>query len=257
MAQDDQDTPEKPAGSSVAVRRKGKQKRASVETVRVQRWVRIPKKKLTPAMQQKVIERKQRMAEALKLRAAGANYKQIGEVLKISESYARRLTIKAMDEVVIDDAKEVIMMDLLRLDEMQMMATRALRSGDLNQIERIMRIMRERRDILGLTTDSWKEQQSERAGSLTNNGIMVVNGSSENFVEAMMRAVGVDPNSPEAQSRLERVRLEQEKEGGGEFALQSPRPNDLLMQAADGALNRNEGVIKGEYVVKEITEEDV
>jgi len=252
MAKEQQGQPE----DAPAPRKTTRQGRASVESVMVRRWVRVPKKKLTPAQQQKVIQTRERMAKAIELRKASANYKQIGDILGISESYARRLTIKAMNEIVIDDAKEVIMMDLLRLDEMQMMATRALRAGDLNQVERIMRIMRERRDILGLTTDSWKEQQAERAGSITNNGIMVVQGSSGDFVEAMMKAVGVDPNSPEAQKRLERIRKEEEEKGNGEFALQAPRPNDLLMAAADSALNRNEGkVIQGEVV--EIKEESI
>jgi hypothetical protein len=254
MTREQQEQPEKPAEK----RTKGKQGRASVEVVRVQRWVKIPKKKLTPAMQAKVLERKEKTLEALRLRKAGANYREIGEILHISESYARRLCIKAANDVVIDNAKEVIMMDLLRLDEFQMLATRQLRqNGDLSQIERIMRIMRERRDILGLTTDSWKEQQAERAGSITNNGIMVVQGGSEDFVRSMMEAIGVDPNSDEAQKRLARIRAEEEANKEGEYALQAPRPNELLMAAADSALNVNKGdVIQGE-VIPQVQEEDI
>ncbi|WP_344542954.1 hypothetical protein [Streptomyces levis] len=222
----------------------------------MQRWVRIPKKKLTPEMQKRVIERADKMKKALEARKGGATYKQIGQVLGISTSYARELVQKGVSEAHIGDAKEVLQMDLLRLDELQMRAVSAFRAGDLNQTERIMRIMRERRDILGLTTDSFKEQQAEQAGSITNNGIMVVQGSSENFVEAMMRAVGVDPNSEEAQQRLARIRAEEEAKGVGEFALKAPRPNELLMQAADSALNRNEGnIIQGEVV--QIKEESI
>lgn len=254
MAREQQDQPEKPAESSSG----GRAKRASVETTRVRRWVKVPKRKLTPEMQKKVIERSDKMKRALDARKGGATYKQIGEVLGISTSYARELVQKGVSDAHIGDAKEVIQMDLLRLDELQMRAVAAFRAGDLNQTERIMRIMRERRDILGLTTDSWKEQQAENAGSITNNGIMVVQGSSENFVEAMMRAVGVDPNSKEAQERLSRIRQEEEKNGTGEFAVKAARPNELLMAAADGALNRNEGtIIQGEYVVKDVHEEDI
>jgi len=255
MARMDRDTPEAPAERSAAMRKHTGQGRASVEYTLVRKWVKIPKKKLTPLMQQRILERKNKQLKALELRRASANYKEIGQALGISTSYARDLCLKAANDVVIDDAKEVIMMDLLRLDEFQMLATRALRqNGDLNQIERIMRIMRERRDILGLTTDSWKEQQAERAGSLTNNGIMVVTGTSENFVEAMMKAVGVNPNSPEAQKRLAAIRDQAEKEGSGEYALQAPRPNELLMAAADSALNRNED---NEIVDAVIVEEDI
>jgi len=254
MAKKDQDTPE----NAPAPRKKPRQGRASVEYTMVRRWVKVPKKKLTPLMQQKVLERKDKQKRALELRKAAASYKEIGQALGISTSYARDLVIRAANEVIIDDAKEVIMMDLLRLDELQMAATRQFRQGDLNQTERIMRIMRDRRDILGLTTDSWKEQQAERAGSLTNNGIMVVQGSSENFVEAMMRAVGVDPNSTEAKKELERVRLLDKENQTGEYALQAPRPNELLMAAADSALNRNEGtVLQGEVVRSELTEQDI
>lgn len=254
MTQEHQDEPETPSEP----RKKRRQGRASVETVMVQRWVKVPKKKLTPLMQQKVLERKQKQGKALDLRKAGANYEQIGEAIGVSTSYARKLCIKAANDVIIDDAKEVIMMDLLRLDEMQMLATRAMRNGDLSKIPMVMAIMRDRRDILGLTTDSWKEQQAERAGSLTNNGIMVVQGTSENFVEAMMRAVGVDPNSQEAQERLQRIRAEEKDKGTGEFALQAPRPNELLMAAADNAMNRHDGeVIQGEVVRSEAIEEDI
>jgi hypothetical protein len=252
MAQEQQEEPTKPAEK----RRGGKAARSSVEMVRVRRWVKVPKRKLTPLMQQKVIERTEKMKNALELRKAGATYKDIGKALNISTSYANELVKKGISEAHIGDAKEVIQMDLLRLDELQMRATAAFRAGDLNQTERIMRIMRERRDILGLGTDTWKEQQAERAGTLTNNGIMIVQGGSEDFVRSMMQAVGVDPNSPEAQARLERIRKEEAENGTGEFAMKAPRPNELVMGAADGALNVNRGnVIEGE--VLSIQEEDI
>lgn len=219
----------------------------------VRRYVRIPARRLSPEMTQKLIATREKHAQALELKKAGATYEEIAKALGYKSASGAEYAVKsAVDRIGIESAVDVVAMDLMRLDEFQKRLTAALRAGDIGVIPTLMAVMRERRGLVGWTPDSWAEEQRKGQG-VTNNGVMVIQGdSSPKFIEGMMLAVGIDPKSPEAQKHLARVRLDEEKAGSGEFAIAAPRINDEAM--ANSALNHKE--IEN-IVEAEIVEEDV
>lgn len=230
------------------------QGRTKLPGKRVRRYVRLPARSLTPEQLAKQKKYREDTAKALQLRADGATYREIAAAMQWkSASTAQARVKKALEEVLLEPAKEVIMTDLLRLDEFQKRLTAAMRAGDIGVIPTIMSVMRERRGLLGWTPETWAEEQRKGQG-VTNNGVMVINGGQASFIEGMMHAIGIDPNSPEAKAHLERVRLEEEKEGKGEFAAQEARPNEVLMQAANSALNMNTG---GAVPIENIVEAEI
>lgn len=157
-----------------------------------------------------------RQQQALELRMAGTPYADIARALGYANpSSAKKAADVAMSRVTIDAAKEVVSMDLARLDEFQMRCTHALRNnGDLGQIDRILRIMDWRYRLLGVNDETVRALQSEHGiATQTNikNQVMVVNAAPEtshDFISKMMKAVGVDPNSSEAQTLLRQYNLD-------------------------------------------------
>lgn len=233
------------------------QKRTIIPGKPVKRILRMPARKLTNEQLKVVKEQREKRARCLQLRADGLTYREIADVMGYkSASAAQYQVTKGLEEVVLEPAKELIIIDLVRLDEFQKRLTAKMRKGDDSVITTLMAIMRERRVLLGWSPESWSEEQRKGEG-ITNNGVMVIQGDSTSFVRGMMEAVGIDPNSEEAKKRLEIVRAQEEKEGTGEYALTGPKPNELLMAAASSALNENNGIIKGEVVRSELVEVEI
>lgn len=229
----------------------------------VRRFVRLPARSLTTEQLDKLVKEKEKTRKALQLRQDGATYREIATAMQWkSASTARERVKKALEEILLEPSKELIMMDLQRLDEFQKRLTNAMRNGDISVIPTIMSVMRERRILVGWTPETWSEEQRKGQG-IQNNGVMVIQGGSVPFIEGMMRAVGIDPNGPEAQKELARVRSMEEKDGSGEFAVAAPRKNEVLMdRMTDGALNTVHALMgkPGEIenvVEAEIVEEDV
>lgn len=110
---------------------------------------------------------------------------------------------KVLAKFQYETPEDVLVLDLARLDEMQKLATAAMRSGDKAIMGTIMQIMRFRRETLGITS----EQIADRALSKTqvqNNGIMVIQGTSTgDYVAAMAQAVGANPD--EVKKELSRI----------------------------------------------------
>jgi hypothetical protein len=221
----------------------------------VKRYVRIPARRLSAEMTDKLIRTRERQAQALDLKKAGATYEEIAKALGYSHRSSARQAVKAaIERIGIEPAKEVVEVDLMRLDEFQKRLTNAMRQGDLGVIPSLMAVMRERRALLGWTSETWAEEQRKGQG-VVNNGVMVINGGQASFIEGMMHAIGIDPNSEEAKKHLARVRLEEEKAGNGEFAVPAARKNDAMMQrAAESAMNHPQ---IDNVVEAEIVEEDI
>lgn len=225
--------------------------RTKLPAKRSRRFVRLPARSLNPEQLDKQVKYREDTRKALQLRQDGATYREIADAMGWkSASTAQSRVKKALDEIILEPAKELIVVDLIRLDEFQKRLTAQMRKGDISVIPTLMSVMRERRVLVGWSPETWVEEQRKGEG-ITNNGVMVIQGSSSpEFIEGMMQAIGIDPKSEEAQKHLARVRKEEEKAGSGEFAIAAPRPNELVMQnMADSALNTNEGnVIQGEIV---------
>lgn len=222
----------------------------------VKKWVKVPARSISPATQQRMVAVREKQAQALELRKAGATYQEIAQALGYKHASGASDAVKrAIERIGIEPAVEVVQMDLMRLDEFQKRCTAALRNGDLSQIDRLMRIMRERRELLGFDPVAHAEEARMKGkDGITNNGVMVIQGSSADFVQGMMEAIGIDPNSEEAKIRLEKIRTEEKEKGVGEFAVAGPKPNELFAASADGALNHKDGAQQGKIIAGEIVE---
>lgn len=192
-------------------------------------------------------ERRVKQLKALELRQSGATYQMICDALQLSSpSHAKKYVDRALDRLEIEAAKDVVRMDLSRLDEFQMRCTHALRqNGDLHQIDRILRIMEFRYRLLGVNDETVRQLQADHGiGTTTNikNVLMNVTAApetQEEFVGKMMRAVGVDPDSEEAKRFL---------------SEHSRTGNNPELPMAPGSAN-DTGFVEGE--VTEINEEAI
>lgn len=122
---------------------------------------------------------------AFELRKAGASYELIAEKLnyanaKSAES-AIRSRIKGMYKP--DDVEEVVHMELARLDELQLVAWRRAKEGDLAAIDRILKIMERRAQYLGLD-----QKQPSNEGSVTNNTAIFIGGTEEEYIDQLKQA---------------------------------------------------------------------
>ncbi len=123
-------------------------------------------------------ETAERRRRALQLRQAGASLTQIGEHLGVSESRACRIVQDALAAVVREPADEVRQLELARLDQLWVEATKVLRRTHitvsngrvaidprteqpleddgpvLNAIDRLLKIQERRAKLLGLDAPS-------------------------------------------------------------------------------------------------------
>lgn len=225
--------------------------------------VRTPARKLSPARTARLIAARERASNALELRKAGLTYAEIAKALGYADnSGAERAVKKAIDRLGLEAAKDVVLMDLARLDEFQKRCTASLREGDLSQIDRIMRIMTMRHNLLGITSDSYREAVAKQTGTaITNNGVMVIQGTETEFVRSMMEAVGVDPESDEGKKEMKKIvakRRKERKQGGtaeevGVLAIEAPRTVEAMEKEIPPAAAPQEETI----IDAEIVEEDI
>lgn len=155
----------------------------------------------------------EKLTAALELRTGGATYREIATIVGFHDaSHAKRSLDKFLARMEIDAAKEVVALDLARLEEYMMRCTYALReNGDLHQIDRLMRIMEMRYRLLGINDETVRALQADHGihTTTTTNNVQIVMASPETedeFLRKMMGAVGVDPDSPEAVEYRERMR---------------------------------------------------
>lgn len=200
----------------------------------VRRVVRTPGRRLNQGQTLKAIQAAERRAQALELRKAGATYQEIANALGYKGVSGAEAAVKrGIDLLGMEAAKDVVLIDLARLDDFQKRCTAEMRKGDLSQIDRIMRIMTMRHNLLGITAESYREAVAKQAGvSVTQNNVMVIQGSEVEFVKGMMRTVGVDPDSPEAKKRLKALEA-------GTPSPPLPNPADQELRTVD-SLPRND-----------------
>jgi hypothetical protein len=160
------------------------------------------------ANKEKTRQVRERQEQALELRMQGITYKDIASALGFANPSSAKSAVDAcIWNAEKDAAKEVVALDLARLDEFQMRCMHALRqNGDLHQIDRMMRIMEMRYRLLGITDETVRSLQQDH-GIVINQKNMVMNvhaapETEKDFIAKMMRAVGADPESREAQALL-------------------------------------------------------
>lgn len=146
----------------------------------------------------------ERRQMALSLRMAGASYSEIVKA-KIGYNNVQMVSHdmrKTLEAFTYETPEDVLVLDLARIDEIQKILTAALRTGDLGQAGPIMRCMQFRRETLGITPEVIGERR-QNAQQVTNNGIMVVQGTTGDYIAAMAAASGADPK--EVRRELEQV----------------------------------------------------
>jgi len=141
-----------------------------------------------------VVTRKQRQArasaakrdqtlQALQLRASGATYRQIADVLGIDKMTAWRLVQEEAASAIQEQASEVLQLELTRLDRMQMgLWTKAI-DGDVQAVDKVLRIMEQRAKLLGLYDRAPEPDQ------LPSEGVIVIRGESQEEYIAGLKAI--------------------------------------------------------------------
>lgn len=244
-------------------RPKGVQGSTTVPGALVKRYVRLPSRKLSPKTLARLVAARERQDKALNLRKAGATYPDIAKSLGYkSASGAKAAVESAIDRLGLEAAKDVVTLDLARLDEMQMRLMAAFRNNDFRVTGQILQIMQMRQNLLGITTDTYREEQAKSANvSVTNNALMVVNGSESDYVRAMMSAVGMDVNSPDAKKYL--ALMEQgNTQTGNSTPAALPQGGGTPPDAQQGAAQNtdsplpsaNSSYIVGEVITRSIEE---
>ena len=95
-----------------------------------------PHQKTSPA----AIEKRHRMAEALRLRSRGLVYREIAEQMGIGQTTAYNYVSDAVDEIPRENADIVFGIDLDRLDKALEALWPAVLEGDVKAIEAMLKI---------------------------------------------------------------------------------------------------------------------
>jgi DNA-binding CsgD family transcriptional regulator len=99
----------------------------------------------------RAIARKQREAEVLNYRVQGHSYQAIAEQMHIPASTAYEYAIRAMARIVpVEQAQEVLRMELARLDAMEAAIFDQAAHGEYAAIEACLKISNQRARLLGL-----------------------------------------------------------------------------------------------------------
>jgi Homeodomain-like domain len=130
--------------------------------------------------------------QALQLRASGATYRQIADVLGIDKMTAWRLVQEEAASAIQESAREILDLELTRLDRLQMGLWAEAINGDVAAVDRVLRIMEQRAKLLGLY-DRAPEQDRPSA-----EGVVIIRGeTSEEYIRGLQEMRGfVTPPLP-------------------------------------------------------------
>lgn len=122
---------------------------------------------------------------AFELRKAGASYELIANKLNYANAKSAEGSIRRVlaTKYKPDDVEDVVMMELARLDALQLVAWRRAKEGDLNAIDRILKIMERRSQYLGLD-----KKEPVHEGSTVHNTAIFIGGTEEEYVEQLKQA---------------------------------------------------------------------
>ena len=158
------------------------------------RVTRAPKtKRMANMTSEKRITTAQRRADALRLRAAGASYRAIGETLNVSTTRSWELVDEALREHVAEGVAALRELECRRLDQLQMACWPAAMRGIPRHIDSVLRVMQRRSRLLGL--------DAPREVAITGDRILRAS------VEAAAADLGLNPAEvmAEAEALLRRI----------------------------------------------------
>lgn len=99
----------------------------------------------------KTVTSRERQAQAVELRKAGASYRQIAKTLSITGGRAHQLVTRALDEIntrSVENAEALKRMELERLDEIQVSLWAA--RANPRVADSLLRVVEQRAKLLGL-----------------------------------------------------------------------------------------------------------
>lgn len=161
-------------------------------------------------------EVREKQQQAVDLRRAGASFGEIAKALGyVDQSGAKKAVEAAIRRHEFESTADVLRMDLARLDEWAKICTHRLRTqGDVQQIDRLMRIMEKRHWLLGVTPATLAETKPDGTHKTAGGMNVVIAPTERVFVRGMMQAVGMDPDSPEGRAYLKKRGLDGGDETG-------------------------------------------
>lgn len=135
---------------------------------------------------------RERRERAWNLRMAGAT---LQDIVNAGIGYNNQQMVskdlkKSRENFYAEDIESLLVLDLARIDEMQKFCTAALRAGNTSEVRNIMALMQFRRETMGITPETIAENRTS-AAQITNNGIMVVQGSTRDYLAGIMEAAGM------------------------------------------------------------------
>lgn len=131
----------------------------------------------------------------MQLRAAGATYQQIGDVLKTNKGNAYRLVRDALPKR--EPSDEELRLDLFRLDQALMGLTPAIKEGDPEAVSLLIRVIETRarlrskyyeRHAAQVTVNQYHRQTN-------NDAVLVVQGDKQSYINAL-RAMRGETEQP-------------------------------------------------------------
>jgi hypothetical protein len=150
------------------------------------------------------LEAHQKRARALELRKAGATFEQIAQQVGYSgRSKAYEAVQKALRDVTIDDAEEVLALELQRLDAMQMGLWGKARVGDVQAVNALLRIMDRRAKYLGL------DDYESRMAAVAEQQVQVNQQLAGQIIQLMEAVLGELQLPPEQDARARGVVVQQ------------------------------------------------
>jgi hypothetical protein len=142
-------------GASGRVRDSGGQTgmRAEREVKRSRRRKGVKAKPNTCSTSPRSIRAAQRRAEALDLRVQGYTFEVIGKHLGVSKAQAARDIDTALSEITAEPARELLKLELRRLDELTAAHYADALAGDVTATNTILRVMAHRAVLMGWSRD--------------------------------------------------------------------------------------------------------
>jgi hypothetical protein len=139
------------------------------------------------ARRKDVLKRKQ----ALQLRLAGASYRQIADTLGYADGNPGdvwRIVQEELKEVTREPAENVRMMEMERLDLLQMTHWPAARQGDYQATAMVLRIMEMRARYYGLSAPAPSVVMNQTLNQFSSEGVLVIEGETKQAYIAGLRA---------------------------------------------------------------------
>lgn len=134
----------------------------------------------------KKLERKEKYRRCLELRKSGATYEQIATVVGYkSAQTVSRIIKKQLDETTNEAGNELRTLQIERLNHMMLVLWPKVQGGDLNAIDRFLRIQNEINNLQGVYAPQKTESTHEVTG-----GVLVIEGDKDDYIAALQRVAG-------------------------------------------------------------------